>query len=83
MLGTWMSLPTLSSLTMVLCVAPWLFTMKFWKTISLIFGFTVKFFLGGFCYYFNIIAYVDVLTWNILFPRMETKESRKRNPKKC
>ena len=47
-LGTWMSLPTLSSLTMVLCVAPWLFTVKFWKTISLIFGFTVKFFLGVF-----------------------------------
>ena len=48
MLGTWMSLPTLRSLTMVLCVTPLLFIVKFWKTISLIFGFTVKFFFWGF-----------------------------------
>ena len=40
-------------------------------------------FFGGFCYYFNILAYVDVLTWNILFPKMETKDSRKMNPRKC
>ena len=38
-LGTWMSLPTLSLLTMVLCVAPWLFAptvMPFGKRFRLI-----------------------------------------------
>ena len=55
-LGTWMSLPTLSSLTMVLRVAPWLFTMKFWKTTSLIFGFTVKFFLGVLLLFYQIAS---------------------------
>ena len=36
-----------------------------------------------FIWIFNIIADVDVLMWNFLFPRMETRESRKRNPRKC
>ena len=39
MLGTWMSLPMLSLLTMVLCVAPWLFAptvMPFGKRFRLI-----------------------------------------------
>ena len=36
-----------------------------------------------FIWIFNIIADVDVLIWNFLIPRMETRESGKGNPKKC
>ena len=36
-----------------------------------------------FIWIFNIIAYVDVLMWNFLIPRMETRESGKGNLRKC
>ena len=36
-----------------------------------------------FIWIFNIIADVDVLMWNFLIPRIETRESGKRNPRKC
>ena len=36
-----------------------------------------------FIWIFNIIADVDVLMWNFLIPRTETRESRKGNPRKC
>ena len=36
-----------------------------------------------FTWIFNIIADVDVLMLNFLIPRMETRESRKGNPRKC
>ena len=36
-----------------------------------------------FIWIFNIIADMDVLMWNFLIPRMETRESGKRNPRKC
>ena len=34
-------------------------------------------FLGGFCYYFNILADVDVFMLNFLIPIMETKRVKK------
>ncbi|KAK7820591.1 zinc finger ccch domain-containing protein 14, partial [Quercus suber] len=36
-----------------------------------------------FIWIFNIIAYVDVLMWNFVIPRMEFRESGKGNPRKC
>ena len=36
-----------------------------------------------FIWNFNIIAYVDMLMWNFLIPRMKTRESGKENPRKC
>ena len=36
-----------------------------------------------FIWIFSIIAYVDVLMWNFLIPRIETRDSGKGNPRKC
>ena len=36
-----------------------------------------------FIWIFNIIANVNVLMWNFLIPRLETRESGKGKPRKC